>query len=212
MESDFWHQRWINGEIAFHEDEANSLLTNNIESLGLVKGNTFFLPLCGKTRDIAWLLSLGYKVVGAELSKIAIDALFEDLAMSPTITEQGELTQYDAQGITIFVGDLFSLTAKMVGTVNAVYDRAALVALPKAMRNQYSAHVIDITHSAAQLLITFEYDQQLMDGPPFSINEAEVKHHYAQHYQTIMLERCEVVGGLKKKAPATESAWHLNPL
>ena len=209
MKASFWHEKWNNGEIAFHESEANPLLIEHFKKLDLVKGNRVFLPLCGKTRDFAWLLTCGYRVVGVELSKLAINALFDDLGVEPKITRIGELTLYRAKDIDIFVGDIFNVSAAFLGPVDALYDRAALVALPENMRDQYSSHLIKITDAAPQLLITYEYNQQLVDGPPFSINEEEVKHHYAATYQLKSVERKDIVGGLKGKVSSIETAWFL---
>ena len=69
MDTDFWLQRWQENNIAFHRSEANPLLVTHFKALGLAKGSRVFVPLCGKTKDIAWLLSQGYSVEGAELSQ-----------------------------------------------------------------------------------------------------------------------------------------------
>lgn len=207
MEANFWHQKWECGEIAFHQSEANPLLVAYFEQLKLPQGSRVFLPLCGKTRDFAWLLAQGYRVVGAELSELAIQDLFQDLAVVPEISTVGSLTHYRAKHIDIFVGDIFALSAETLGPVNAIYDRAALVALPAGMRVQYTSHLMDITDAAPQLLITYQYNQSLMDGPPFSITEDEVKQHYGTAYQ-LQLDECkEVVGALK--IAAKETVWLL---
>jgi thiopurine S-methyltransferase len=138
VDASFWHQRWKNNDIAFHEGEANPLLVKYFKILSLAKGSRVFLPLCGKTLDIAWLLSNGYRVAGIELSRIAIDQLFTELEVEPEITGVGEIDHYSARNIDIFAGDFFVLSSKMLGQVDAIYDRAALVALPQKMRNQYT--------------------------------------------------------------------------
>jgi len=209
MKARFWHQKWDKGEIAFHESEVNSLLIEHFGKLNLAKNNRVFVPLCGKTRDFEWLLSCGYRVVGAELSELAINVLFKDLSVEPSITRIGALILYSAEDIDIFVGDIFDVSAELLGPVEAVYDRAALVALPGNMRVQYSSHLINITAAAPQLLITYEYDQQLMDGPPFSINEVEVKHHYAATYQVKSVGSRDITSRLKGKMSSTETAWFL---
>jgi thiopurine S-methyltransferase len=212
MDASFWHQKWERGDIGFHKSEPNALLTEHFEKLNLAKGRRVFLPLCGKTRDFAWLLACGYRVVGAELSELAINELFNDLGVTPKISRVGELTLYRANDIDIFVGDIFDISAELLGCVDAVYDRAALVALPANMRNQYTSHLMKITNMAPQLLICYEYNQQLMDGPPFSISEEEVKHHYASAYQLKLAERKDVVGGFKGKVVSIETAWLLQKL
>jgi thiopurine S-methyltransferase len=209
MEANFWHQKWERGETGFHENETNPLLLRHFEKLGVAAGGRIFLPLCGKTRDIAWLLASGYRVVGAELSPIAIEQLFNELGVAPEIAKTGKLIRYSARGIDIFVGDIFAASAKALGPVDGIYDRAALVALPVGVREQYTAHLIDITGAAPQLLVTLEYDQQRLAGPPFSVDEGEVRKHYGAAYQLQRAESNAVAGGLKGKVAATETAWVL---
>lgn len=209
MDADFWHQRWQNNQIAFHEGKANELLARHFKNLYGKENSRVFLPLCGKTRDIDWLLSEGYQVAGAELSKTAIDQLFDELAVTPERSVIGSLTQYSAQGIDIFVGDLFDLSAQRLGNVDVVYDRAALVALPEAMRSRYATHLMQITAKAPQFLITFAYDQSLMDGPPFSVTEVEIRRCYGDDVALASIVSVDVEGGLKGKCTATESLWTL---
>lgn len=212
MEADFWHTRWENMQIGFHEGEVNRMLAAHLGALDLAPGARIFLPLCGKTRDIAWLLAQGYRVAGAELSEIAVRQLFEELGVAPETTDHGALRRYSAPGLDVFVGDIFDLTADLLGPVDAVYDRAALVALPATMRGRYTAHIATITAHAPQLLVTFEYDQSIMAGPPFSLSEAEVRARYGTYYAVIPLASLEVPGGLKGICPAREQALHLRAL
>ena len=209
MDVDFWHQKWKDNEIGFHLSEANSLLVKHFNELSLAKKSRVFLPLCGKTLDIAWLLSEGYCVVGAELSEDAIKQLFVQLGIEPTITSRENFTHYSAEYIDIFVGNIFDLSAEIIGSIDAIYDRAALVALPKPMRDQYTCHLLDITDNAPQLLINYAYDQSLMSGPPFSVSNEEVKEHYKNSYELVLLDEQGVPGGLKGKCEASESVWLL---
>jgi thiopurine S-methyltransferase len=209
MEASFWHQKWERGEIAFHENEANPFLVAHFEKLKLAKGSRVFLPLCGKTRDISWLLGCGYRVAGAELSELAVNELFKELGLEPKILKAGALVRYSAKDIDLFVGDIFDVSADYLGPISAIYDRAALVALPSGIRERYTSHLINITGAAPQLLICYEYDQRLMDGPPFSVTEKEVKQHYGATYQLKSVEGKRVAGGLKGKVAATETAWLL---
>jgi thiopurine S-methyltransferase len=212
MDTNFWHERWRQNEIGFHEPNANPLLTKNFPELSLAKGSRIFVPLCGKTLDIRWLLSQGYRVAGAELSGLAIDQLFAELGVTPAISEAGKLRHYGAPGIDIFVGNIFDVTGEILGAVDAIYDRAALVALPPEIRVRYTAHLMEITRRAPQLLICFEYDQTLVEGPPFSISDEEVNRHYGKSYTLTLLSTTDVVGGLKGKYPAREHVYRLSPL
>lgn len=209
MDPSFWHQRWEKNEIAFHESKANPLLVTHFNELSLAKGSRVFVPLCGKTLDIPWLLSNGYRVAGAELSQIAIEQLFMELGRQPEISPVGEVEQWSANNLDLFVGDIFALYRKMLGPVDAIYDRAALVAFPEEMRNRYSVHLTEITGKAPQLLICYDYDQSLMEGPPFSVTSEEVKRHYAGKYDLRLIASTEVLGGLKGKCAATENVWLL---
>ncbi|HTR43763.1 MAG TPA: thiopurine S-methyltransferase [Pseudomonadales bacterium] len=209
MDAQFWHQRWEENKTHFHQSETNPLLKEYFNRLSVSKGGRVFLPLCGKTLDIPWLLSQGHRVAGAELSKIAIGQLFESLGVKPEIISLGKLDRYSVANLDIFVGDIFDLSTKMLGPVDAIYDRAALVALPPKMREQYSGHLMEITNKAPQLLISFEYDQSLMEGPPFSVNGDEVKRHYAASYQVSLLASKDVPGGIRGVCPAKENAWLL---
>ena len=170
MDPNFWHKRWEKNEIGFHQSAVNVLLSDHFSGLSLPQTSRVFVPLCGKTRDIAWLLSQGHRVVGVELSKLAVEELFVDLGAAPKISVQGELLRYSAPGLEIFVGDIFEVSGDLLGRVDAIYDRAALVAFPTEMRGRYGAHVAAITQLAPQFLICFEYDQAVMNGPPFSID------------------------------------------
>jgi thiopurine S-methyltransferase len=210
MEASFWHQRWEKNEIAFHESKANPLLVKHFNELSLAKGRRIFVPLCGKTLDIAWLLSKGYRVAGAELSQIAIEQLFMELGVEPETSPVGEVEQWSANNLDIFVGDIFALSRKVLGRVDGLYDRAALVAFPVEMRKRYTAHLTEITGKAPQLLICYDYDQSLMEGPPFSVSNDEVKRHYAVNYDVTLIASTDVSGGLKGKCPAKENVWLLN--
>jgi thiopurine S-methyltransferase len=209
MEKDFWIQKWGKKDIGFHQKEVNAHLKTNLEKLSLKKGDRVFLPLCGKTLDIAWLLSQGYRVVGAELVETAIQELFSELKIKPQIIQINNFKHYFAENIDIFVGDIFELTKEILGSVDAVYDRAALVALPEMLREKYTMHLLQITDRAPQLLVVYEYNQSEMPGPPFSIKEEEVRQHYANSYQIKRIASIDVPGGMKGQIPAKENVWLL---
>lgn len=207
MDAKFWHSKWDKNEIGFHLNEVNPLLAEYFGELRLSPGNRVFVPLCGKTRDILWLLSAGYRVAGSELSQLAVEQLFGDLELTPVITQTGALKHYAAKDIEIFVGDIFALRQGDLGPVDGTYDRAALVALPAEMRCRYVAHLPELTDQAPQMLITFEYEQRAVEGPPFSVSHDEVRRHYGHRYQLSLIASRDVPGGLKGKCPAMEHVW-----
>lgn len=206
MEAEFWHQRWGRGEIGFHQNEVNPMLAEHFRQLALAAGSRVFIPLCGKSLDIVWLLAQGYQVVGAELSELAVRELFETLGIQPEISSVGSLKHYQGEGVDIYVGDIFDLTRGVIGQVDAVYDRAAMVALPDKVRVRYSAHLLQLTEVAPQLLITYSYDQSLLAGPPFSISAKEVSQHYGEGYQ---ITRAGFSEEVFKGVDAVETAWLL---
>lgn len=209
MDSRFWLQKWKTNNIGFHRSEANPTLVKYFGELSLLKGSRVFVPLCGKTLDIAWLLSMGYRVAGAELIEMAVEQLFDELGVKPKISRIRKTRLYRAEGIDIFVGNIFDVSNKILGSVDAVYDRAALVALPEDMRHRYTAHLTEMTGQAPQLLVTYEYDQNLMAGPPFSVSNEEVNQHYRNRYEMSLIASTDVVGGLKGKCAAKENVWLL---
>ena len=209
MDATFWHERWREKSIGFHNAEVNPLLVRYFSSLALSPGSRVFLPLCGKTRDIAWLLGQGFRVAGVELSEIAVSELFDELGVVPEREAVGELMCFRVDGLAIFQGDIFDLDRETLGAVEAIYDRAALVALPESMRARYTQHLIQMSDAAPQLLINYDYDQSRMPGPPFSISDNELRRHYAGHYRLKSLYNEELEGGLKGQCPAREKVWLL---
>jgi thiopurine S-methyltransferase len=212
VDAEFWQKMWTDGDIGFHKSEAHPLLVEHLSRLALARGSRVFIPLCGKTRDIAWLLSEGYRVAGAELSEIAIQQLFEELGAEPRVEGLGQLKVYRAEGIDIFVGDIFQLTQETLGPVHGLFDRGALVALPPEVRIAYAKHLIKCTASAPQLLVTFLYDQSEMPGPPFSISETEVAQRYQDAYQLSLLASDDLQGGFENCSEVKEELWLLEPL
>jgi len=210
MEASFWQNRWQTNQTGWHESAVNPLLITHFPSLNIPPGGRVLVPLCGKSLDLGWLLSHGYAVAGAELSELAVTQLFAELGMEARISKVGKHRLFCGEKIDIFVGDLFDLSREILGPVGAVYDRAALVALPKAMRERYTAHLKTITALAPQLVIGYEYDQTAVEGPPFSVTADELHRYYSDSYSLTPLARVEVPGGLKGKCPATEHIWRLN--
>lgn len=57
-----------------------------------------FVPLCGKSRDMGWLRAQGFTVVGAELSRLAVEQFFGELGLAPEISSAGRLERFEAEG------------------------------------------------------------------------------------------------------------------
>ncbi len=207
MKHEFWHHKWQSNNIGFHLSNPNPLLIKHIHSLNLQPQARIFVPLCGKSLDIHWLLEQEFHVTGIDLSPIAIEELISELKLEFTVSQVGDLTHYLHQSIDLYVGDFFELNIDHISKIDATYDRAALVALPEHMRETYTQHLVQLTQNAPQLLISFEYDQNLLAGPPFSVPEQEIRKYYASHYQIKQL--ASEYEKLKGKVDAKENVWLL---
>ncbi|MGZ5008670.1 MAG: thiopurine S-methyltransferase [Methylobacter sp.] len=179
MQHEFWHQRWQQNQIGFHSREVNPYLQRYWPALGIKPNSRVLVPLCGKSNDMLWLLAQGYQVVGVELSPLAVEAFFSDNGLRPVQRRQGDFLISESDGLQIFCGDFFALQPADLGRIDAVYDRAALVALPDDMRIDYAAHLSNLlTPGVKMLLVAFDYPQHEMAGPPFSVPNAEVEKLY----------------------------------
>ncbi len=194
MEPSFWHARWEENQIAFHQDEINAHLQSYWERLGLPPRARVFVPLCGKSRDMLWLLGRGYRVLGVELSPIAVRDFFAENGLAPAQEQAGPFSRCAADGVEILCGDFFNLTPANLAEVEGVYDRASLIALPPAMRQRY-ADVMkrSLPASARVILVTMEYRQEEMQGPPFAVDEDEVRRLYADRFDVAVLYRRDVL-------------------
>lgn len=176
MQHEFWLERWKQNQIGFHKQEINPHLQHYWSRLPVNKGDRVFVPLCGKSNDMLWLLGMGYQVVGVELSPLAVESFFSDNDLKPTVRRNGDFLVSEVDGLQILCGDFFALRPTDLGKVNVVYDRASLVALPVDMRIKYVSILSTLLSTNTQiLLITFDYPQHEMQGPPFSVQGEEVE-------------------------------------
>jgi thiopurine S-methyltransferase len=201
-----WEDRWREGRTGWHEVSGNAGLKKHWRATG----REVLVPLCGKSVDMRWLAEQGNRVVGVELSQVAVDAFFAEQKLDYAVSDDGDLRRYVARDpdITIYCGDFFSLTSIRC---DAHYDRGALGALPADIRPSYAAHVSSLlTDDAEQLLITLQYDAAVANGPPFSLDDSEVLGYWSR------LERVDAYEDIDNAPPKfieagmtslTESVW-----
>jgi thiopurine S-methyltransferase len=184
MQSEFWLERWQRNEIGFHQQAFNAHLQDYWKHLRIPPESPVFVPLCGKSRDMLWLRAQGHPVVGVEISTLALRDFFVENSLTPQHSQRPPFDIWQADGIELLCGDFFALTpADLVG-IAAVYDRASLIALPPPLRERYVTKLAGILPAQVEmLLVTMEYPQAQMQGPPFSVAEEEVRALYAQRYQ-----------------------------
>lgn len=189
MEPDIWLDRWQREMIGFHQSETNCYLQKYVDELALMPGGTVFVPLCGKSLDMWWLYEQGFKVIGIELSDIAAEAFFTEAGKSACKIQHGDFISLKYADIEILCGDFFSLNTDILGKVDAVFDRAALIALPLEMRENYIEQLGRLLQSGTRgLLITLEYPQEEMTGPPFSVEGQEVENLFAADFEIDLVE------------------------
>jgi thiopurine S-methyltransferase len=194
MKKDFWLERWEREEIGFHQNEVNPYLCEYWQELHLACDSMVFVPLCGKSQDMLWLRKQGHQVMGVELSNIAVQAFFKENGYTPHHVTRGKFEHCEADGIRILCGDFFDLSKDDLAKVSAVYDRASLIALPPEMRERYVRHLVSILPPATQiLLITVDYPQPEMQGPPFSVSSGEVEALYREHAEVRLLAQLDVL-------------------
>lgn len=176
MQPDYWLGRWREGRIGFHLAQPNPLL---IEHCAVLSNATRVLvPLCGKSVDLEWLVVSGFDVVGVELSELAAQTFFAERELTPKRREQAGFVVYEHGNLSIWVGDFFATSSAELGVFDAVYDRAALIALPPELRRSYVSQLETLlAPKATLLLITLHFDAP--GGPPFSITPEEVRELYA---------------------------------
>ena len=194
MKKEFCLERWEREEIGFHQSEINPYLCRYWHELHPAKNSEVFVPLCGKSRDLLWLRQQGHRVLGVELSAIAVQAFFSENGYTPHCASAGKFDCCATDGFRILCGDFFDLNKDDLANISAVYDRASLIALPPEMRASYAHHLADILPPATKiLLITFDYPQAEMQGPPFAVSAGEVEALYLEYADVKLLAQLDVL-------------------
>lgn len=189
MENDYWLSRWQEGDIKFHQSELNPYLLNYYALLGLESNDTILVPLCGKTQDMLWLQQQPLHVVGAELSDTACSGFFEENDLEYSATQKDNFTIYQGDHIELFCGDFFELKQNQIGKIKAVYDRAAMIALPLEYRQRYVNKTIELTEAGSKILLISLESSHQPQTPPFVINEKEIIGYYQKNFEIRMLEK-----------------------
>jgi len=194
MQKEDWLDRWQKNHIGFHQGSVNAHLENYINNFDLKPGDRIFMPLCGKAHDIAWLAKQGFEVIGIEIAGIAIESFFSEFKMQYQQFQSEKFILRTSGNIMLFEGDYFDLQSDDLAECKLVYDRAALIAMDDASRVRYSTHMQAITPTDCDMfLVTLDYDQKRMSGPPFSVSKDEVFKYYQDQYQIELLEKIQIV-------------------
>jgi len=215
MDPAFWHARWEAGQIGFHQPEIHVLLRQFWPQLQLPRAQRVFVPLCGKSLDMLWLLEQGQRVLGVEISPLAVAAFFRDNALQAEVQAAPPFQRWRLDELELWCGDYFDLRPEHLSGIGAVYDRASLIALPPEMRRRYADHLAALLAPGTPvLLITLEYPQAQMKGPPFSVTEAEVRALFGDAFAITLLEGKAILDQephfrAKGLTDLMEKAWRL---
>ncbi len=194
MQPDFWHDRWQRDQIGFHQDDVSPMLAAHWDATQVATGARVFVPLAGKSLDMAWLAARGHTVFGVELSPIAVRDFFASQRLTPEVHETRYGQHHVAGPYELVLGDAFALDAQALASCNAVYDRAALIALPPDMRTRYLRELYAALPADCRgLLVSLEYPQAQKDGPPFSVDEAEIRTGLEPNWRVDLLERRDIL-------------------
>jgi thiopurine S-methyltransferase len=189
MDKAFWQERWQRRDIGFHQQQVHDQLSRFWPSLGLTPGSTVFVPLAGKSRDMIWLAMQGHYVIGVELSDIAVREFFQEGGQSPARSQEGPFEVSSVGPFKLYCGDFFDLSSEALGDVAAVYDRAALVALPPDLRSHYAKTLAAIVPRKAPIfLIAIDYPEHEITGPPFPVTRDDVERLFGGSFSIEVLE------------------------
>lgn len=209
MEAGFWQQRWRDNQIGFHQARVSPLLEQHWGALSLPPDSRVFVPLCGKTLDMPWLAARGHRILGVELSELAVRQFFDENGLSPATHASRYGTHYVAGPYELICGDAFALDAEVLADCAAVHDRAALIALPADLRRHYLAtSYASLPAGCRGLLITLEYPQHEKAGPPFSVDDTEVRALFADGWTIEPIERRDILAQEPSFAAAGVTALH----
>lgn len=174
MEQAFWQERWTTRQIGFHQPHPNELLVAHASFLDGLR--RIYVPLCGKSTDLAFLRARGHEVIGTEFVAQAIREFFAELGEIPVAGSTGPFVTHAVPQLTILQGDALLLEAAQAGgQVDGVYDRAALVAVAPADRARLVACYRRLLRPGGRLLvIVFDYEQSRLTGPPWAVSRDEI--------------------------------------
>lgn len=213
MDKQFWMQRWCDGKTGFHSDSVQPLLAKHWPSLELPAGQRVFVPLAGKSRDMLWLAEQGYRVLGVEISPLAVEQFLAENSLTPVVHDSPAGRHYVFGSVELICGDVFDLGAGILSGCSAVYDRAALIALSPDIRARYADHLSrNLPAVCKMLLVTVDYAQNEMDGPPFAVDKNAVDALYGSGWCVELLERRDILSDEARFAEYGVSSLHTEVL
>lgn len=219
MEISYWKARWQKDKTGWHMNRIYPHLPDFWPGLQLSKGATVLVPLCGKSLDMLWLKNQNYDVIGIEVSEKAAKEFFMDNRLMFEKSSKASFTIYETDNLAIWAGDFFKSKKDYLPGVDAIYDKAALIALPYEQRIKYADKILSLCQSHTQILMNaFEYEQEEMTGPPFAVLRKELDELFGQQFNIELLHEESIFDNLTKfqhrglSSYLIEKLYHLRPL
>ena len=193
MEHADWLERWRERRTPFHMDRINPWLVRFAQRLDLGAQRRVLVPLCGKSLDLQYLARQGGSITGVDLAEEALRQFLEGQQREAVCQVRGDAIFLLAEPFTLVAADILTLTPEQIGRFDAIWDRAALVALPQASHAPYIRTLMSVLQPGGRILMVgMEYDTALMDGPPFSVSAQEIRELLGEVGQVELLARQEV--------------------
>ena len=197
-----WNKNWKNEKIGFHQAQTSPSLLQYAHILD--EERTILVPLCGKTLDMHFLHQRNHCVIGVELIPKAIDDFFQEWGVVPTKKKD----RFWYEQITIINQNIFAIQPPTIPTIDGIFDRAALVALPTHIRAQYARHLLTLLKDEGTLLlITYDLPRSQEKGPPFAVRQNDVPKLFARASSVELLKE---IHKTPKEEPSLSSrgvAW-----
>lgn len=194
VQPSFWHDKWQQQQIGFHQQSINPYLIKFLPQLSLSAHAQIFVPLCGKSLDMHYLTEQGYQVLGCELDASAIDQYLQEQQLQYTHSSDSDFNYFDAPQIRLVQGDFFKLAPQQLSRLDGFYDRAALIAWPDEMRRQYAQKLAQLIPAGISgLLVTLDYPQAELAGPPFAVSDTWLQQHMAADFEIELLQSLDVL-------------------
>ncbi len=219
MEISYWQSRWRNDKIGWHLDVVYPPLRKFWSQLSLKSQARILVPLCGRSQDMKWLAEQSCRVIGVEVSQKALQDFMELWDEEFTTDSSHGFTIYQSTSIELWQGDFMKIPENKIKPVDAIYDKAAIVALPENMRNEYAKKLLNLCNTHTQILLqTFEYKQDEMNGPPFSVDEKEISRLFGDRFSITLLHEQSLFDELSifqrrgLSSYLVEKVFHLEPL
>lgn len=218
MELSYWRSRWRKNNIGWHMKDVHPQLADIWSQLSFTSNPRVLVPLCGKNIDMRWMAEQGSYVIGVEVSRKALQEFMHDIPHEFQEKSSHGFTIYKSDSFELWEGDFFQLPIDKIPPLDLIYDKASIVALSPDMRKEYAHKLLALSNPDTHILLqTFEYRQEEMNGPPFSVMEGEVKNLLGEQLQIDLVHeqsKLDQVSKFRQRGLSSyflEKIYHLSP-